>query len=100
MMMLVAAKFCIGIFITLALVALGMLVAVLRGRTSASTSKSTSKNTSQRPACGRVVCAWCVPMRDLGPAPGIAAGLTTHAICEGCLAHELEVLAKLSPKKT
>jgi hypothetical protein len=95
MMMLVAAKFCIGIFITLALVALGMLVAVLRGRMSTSTSTSTSRST--RPECGRVVCAWCVPMRDLGPAPGLAAGLTTHGICGGCLDGEL---AKLSPKKT
>lgn len=39
---------------------------------------------SPRPTCGRRVCAWCVPMRDLGPAPDLAAGETTHGICEEC----------------
>jgi hypothetical protein len=36
--------------------------------------------------CGRRVCAWCVPPRDMGPAPLLAAGRVTHGICEACAA--------------
>lgn len=41
------------------------------------------------PACGRRVCAWCTPQRDLGPAPELAVGKITHGICEQCLAAQL-----------
>lgn len=34
--------------------------------------------------CGRRVCAWCAPMRDLGPCPGIAAGQESHTVCRDC----------------
>lgn len=34
--------------------------------------------------CGRLICAWCVPPRDLGPAPGFQPGEFTHGICPGC----------------
>ena len=34
--------------------------------------------------CGRRVCAWCVPPRDLGPDPKIAAGEVTHGLCPAC----------------
>ena len=37
------------------------------------------------PECGRRVCAHCVPMRDMGPAPGLPAGAVTHGICAACL---------------
>lgn len=40
------------------------------------------------PACGRRVCAWCEPQRDLGPAPDVPAGRVTHGICPACLAVE------------
>ena len=34
--------------------------------------------------CGRRVCAWCVPPRDLGPEPKIAVGEVTHVLCPVC----------------
>jgi hypothetical protein len=34
--------------------------------------------------CGRVLCAWCVPPRDMGPAPGFQTGEFTHGICPAC----------------
>lgn len=34
--------------------------------------------------CGRIVCAWCKPMRDLGPAWGLPKGKDTHGICPTC----------------
>ncbi len=34
--------------------------------------------------CGRRVCAWCVPPRDLGPDPKIAAREVTHGMCPAC----------------
>ena len=38
--------------------------------------------------CGRRVCAFCVPPRDMGPAPRLAFGDVTHGICPACaLAH-------------
>lgn len=51
--------------------------------------------------CGRRVCAWCVPMRDLGPAPELPAGVSTHGICEECQRREFgdAVAAKYSPKE-
>lgn len=36
--------------------------------------------------CGRKVCAWCKPARDLGPAHGLARGQITHGICPTCMA--------------
>ena len=41
--------------------------------------------------CGRRICAWCVPHRDLGPAPSLAAGQITHGICEECSRRMMEV---------
>jgi hypothetical protein len=41
------------------------------------------------PACGRVVCAWCVPPRDLRPAPALPAGKVTHGICPECHAAQM-----------
>jgi hypothetical protein len=35
-------------------------------------------------ACGRQICAWCVPPRDLGPAIGFQPGELTHGICPTC----------------
>lgn len=34
--------------------------------------------------CGRRVCSWCVPNRDLGPCPGIPAGQISHTMCDQC----------------
>lgn len=34
--------------------------------------------------CGREICAWCVPPRDIGPAPGFQLGEFTHGICPAC----------------
>ncbi len=34
--------------------------------------------------CGRFICAWCVPPRDMGPARGFQAGEFSHGICPGC----------------
>lgn len=45
------------------------------------------------PACGRRVCAWCVPPRDLGPAPGLEAGKTTHGMCRECQVREFGEVA-------
>lgn len=42
-----------------------------------------AKNTAQ---CGRRVCAWCVPQRDLGPAHELCCGDVTHGICKECSA--------------
>lgn len=36
--------------------------------------------------CGRVVCAWCKPNRDMGPAHGLKRGQITHGICPKCSA--------------
>lgn len=36
--------------------------------------------------CGRVVCGWCKPVRDMGPAVGLARGKVTHGICPTCSA--------------
>jgi hypothetical protein len=36
------------------------------------------------PSCGRRVCAFCEPPRDMGPAPGLAFGDVTHGICAAC----------------
>ena len=38
------------------------------------------------PTCGRRVCAFCEPPRDMGPAPGLAFGDVTHGICAACAA--------------
>lgn len=35
-------------------------------------------------ACGRRVCAWCKPQRDLGPAPKLPVGAVTHGMCPEC----------------
>jgi len=35
-------------------------------------------------SCGRRVCAFCVPPRDMGPAPRLAFGDVTHGICAAC----------------
>jgi hypothetical protein len=43
--------------------------------------------------CGRVVCAWCVPMRDLRPAPELPAGKITHGICPACFAAQMTEVA-------
>lgn len=43
--------------------------------------------------CGRRVCAWCVPPRDLGPAPGVPAGSETTGICPECYARERAAMA-------
>ena len=34
--------------------------------------------------CGRLICAWCVPPRDMGAAPGFHVGEFTHGICPVC----------------
>lgn len=39
--------------------------------------------------CGRRVCAWCAPMRDLGPCLGIAPGAESHTFCAECLVRTL-----------
>ena len=51
--------------------------------------------------CGRRVCAWCVPMRDLGPEPELPAGVSTHGICDACLGREIGAVgvATNSPKE-
>ena len=36
--------------------------------------------------CGRRVCAWCVPPRDMGPALSLPVGRVTHGICDACAA--------------
>lgn len=41
------------------------------------------------PACGRVVCAWCVPPRDLRAAPELPAGKVTHGMCPECFAAQM-----------
>ena len=51
--------------------------------------------------CGRRVCAWCKPPRDLGPAPSIPAGKVSHGICASCaaklLGHELRTEVRPHP---
>ncbi len=54
---------------------------------------------TSRPECGRRVCAWCQPQRDLGPAPGLAAGKVTHGVCPECFERQMAEL-NLSPKET
>lgn len=36
------------------------------------------------PSGPRLICAWCSPPRDLGPAPGCDGD--THGICQACAA--------------
>jgi hypothetical protein len=50
------------------------------------------------PSCGRRICAWCVPMRDLGPAPELPAGQETHGMCDPCYAREMVALALNCPE--
>lgn len=45
--------------------------------------------------CGRYVCAWCMPQRDLGPAWKLPAGETSHGICGECRALHFEHSPKL-----
>lgn len=40
------------------------------------------------PQCGRRVCAWCVPPRDLGHALELPAGAVTHGMCAACRQRE------------
>jgi hypothetical protein len=47
------------------------------------------------PACGRRVCAWCTPQRDMGPAPELAPGKITHGICPDCFAVQFREVAPL-----
>lgn len=47
----------------------------------------------RKPKCGRVVCAWCKPQRDIGPALLMPAGEITHGICPECMKRELGIAA-------
>jgi hypothetical protein len=53
----------------------------------------------QAAACGRMVCAWCVPMRDIGPAPGIAAGKVSHGMCPVCLEMQMAEVTRRFPAR-
>lgn len=45
------------------------------------------------PKCGRLVCAWCKPQRDLGPSPLMRVGEITHGICPECRQREFSQFA-------
>ncbi len=49
------------------------------------------------PACGRRVCAWCKPPREIGTAPELPAGAVTHGMCATCERREFP--ERFLPKK-
>jgi hypothetical protein len=91
--MMTVAQACVVIAVLLFLAALGMVISWLRG-----TPDEFREVRPRDPACGRRVCAWCVPHRDLGPAPGVPAGVITHECCAECLVRERARIERLFPE--
>ncbi len=78
-------------FLTLGMMAAAAVLAVLGNRAYEFLARKPWRR--RVPKCGRVVCAWCKPQRDIGPAPLMPEGEITHGICQECRQREFGIAA-------